>query len=272
MIKIKHIGLPVKVVSVAWVIYWVLLVIINIFYFKSENYTKPLLLLWTILFTVCGITIFYLLSIIYSKLINARVKGVNIIVVFIVLSFVAAYIWSLFEPIISWVINPHISTLEIKWDIGSRGTFSQSFIMAFFSVCYYFSKKLEELAAENSIANNAPQETSSPQDMVTVYIKNDILLLPVSNIKMISVNGNYSVLLDHENSKYELKKTLKKWESELPSDSFKRIHRSTIINIYFIEKIEPWHNYSYRIKLKGIEQPENVSRRYAALLKKEMKL
>ena len=264
--------MPVKVLGIAWFVYWVLLVIINIFYFKSDNYPKPLLLLWTILFTTCGMTIFYGLSIIYSKLINAKVKSPSVIVISIVLSFIAAYIWSLFEPIISWVINPAISTLEIKWDISSRGTLSQSFIMAFFSVSYYFSKKIEQLSAEKSIANNPEQQTPSPQDTVTVYVKNDIFLLPVSNIKKISINGNYSVLIDHKNTKYEIKKTLKKWESELSLDCFKRIHRSTIININYIEKIEPWHNYSYRIKLKDIDQPEDVSRRYAALLKKEMKL
>ena len=272
LIQNKQIGLPLKVTGISWFIYWVLLVIINIFYFKSDNYPKPLLLLWTILFTACGITIFYGLSIIYGKLIETRTKNVKIVVVSILLSFVAAYIWSLFEPIISWVINPNISTLEIKWDIGSRGTFSQSFIIAFFSVSYYFSKKIEQLKVEKSIMDNTPQETPSLHDTVTVYVKNDIFLLPISNIKKISINGNYSVLLDPENSKYELKKTLKKWESELPSDNFKRIHRSIIINTNFIEKIEPWHNYSYRIKLKGIVQPEYVSRRYAALLKKEMKL
>ncbi len=272
MTKNKHIYLPKKVLGIAWFIYWVLLVIINIFYFKSDNYTKPLLFLWTILFTGCGIAIFYGLSLIYKRLIKAKAKTVKIIVVSVVLSVVSAYIWSLFEPIISWVINPNITVLEIKWDIGSRGTFSQSFIMAFFSVSYFFSKKIEQLTAEKNIIDNTVQETSTAQNTVTVYVKNDIFLLPISSIKKISVNGNYSVLIDHENSKYELKKTLKKWESELPIDCFKRIHRSTIINTNFIEKIEPWHNYSYRIKLKGIDHTEDVSRRYAALLKKELKL
>lgn len=271
-IQNKQISLSVKVLGIAWFIYWVLLVIINIFYFKSDNYPKLLLFLWTILFTICGIGIFYGLSIIYDKLIATKTKSLKIVVVSILLSIGAAYIWSLFEPIISWIINPSISSLEIKWDIGNRGTFSQSFIMAFFSVSYYFSKKIEQLKVEKTIEDDASQKTSSQQETVAVYSKNEIFLLPISDIKKISVNGNYSTLIDHENSKFEIKKTLKKWESELPIGCFKRIHRSTIINTKFIEKIEPWHNYSYRIKLKGIDQPEDVSRRYAAQLKKEMKL
>ncbi len=272
MAQSKQVSLSVKVLGIAWFIYWILLLILNLLYFKSDNYPKPLLFLWTILFTACGIIIFYGICNIYDNLIKTRAKIAKIVVVSVILSFVGAYVWSLFEPIISYIINPNISTLEIKWDIGSRGTFSQSFIVAFFSVSYYFSKNIEQLTIEKSIPDITKQKMPSLQDTVTVYIKNDIFILPISNIKKISVSGNYSVITDHENSKFEIKKSLKKWEPELPMNYFKRIHRSTIINTNFIEKIELSHNYSYRIKLKGIDNHEDVSRRYGAALKKEMKL
>lgn len=44
-------------------------------------------------------------------------------------------------------------------------------------------------------------------------------------------------------------------------------NRSTIININFIERIEDWMNYSYRVYLKEIKEPFVLSRRYALKLK-----
>ena len=108
--------------------------------------------------------------------------------------------------------------------------------------------------------------------MIKVFLKNDIVLLSVKNIVKISINGNYSIIVDNKNIKYELKKPLVKWENDLPKNTFLRIHRSTIINKNYIEKIEPCHNYTYRIKLNNSEISEEVSRRYAMLIRKELNL
>jgi len=60
------------------------------------------------------------------------------------------------------------------------------------------------------------------------------------------------------------------WENRLPEQFFTRIHRSTIVNMEYIEKVEDWFNKSYRVYLKGIEEPIIMSRRYAAKLKEKM--
>jgi DNA-binding LytR/AlgR family response regulator len=60
---------------------------------------------------------------------------------------------------------------------------------------------------------------------------------------------------------------MKEWDARLPSQQFLRIHRSTIINMEFIDKVEEWFNYSFRVYLKGLEEPFVLSRRYVAKLK-----
>lgn len=262
-----RIKLSIRIHVMVWFIYWVQLLFINLIYFRAENYSKLLIILWTVLYTLCGITTFFVLTKIYSYLISHQKNKSLIILTSTLLCLVAAYIWSVLEPIISWLINPNIKNLIIQWDINSRHTFSITFVLAFFSLLFYYFKIAEQKKSENTI----PTEEKNP-DAISFYSKNEIITLSIKDIKRISIEGNYSSIIDCKNQKYELKKSLKKWENELPRNSFKRIHRSIIINSDFIEKIENWDNYTIRIKLIGIDNPEEVSRRYSAILKKQMKL
>lgn len=61
---------------------------------------------------------------------------------------------------------------------------------------------------------------------------------------------------------------MKQWESILPTTNFIRIHRTSIINMAYIERIEKWFNNSFNIYMKNETQPVIVSRRYGARLKK----
>ena len=61
------------------------------------------------------------------------------------------------------------------------------------------------------------------------------------------------------------------WENRLPEQHFCRIHRSTILNINKIDRIEPWYNQSYHVHLNGIENPFTMSRRYFKNIKKKLK-
>ncbi len=262
----------IRLQFVGWSIYWFLLLIINLFFFNKKDYGTPLLILWTILFTFCGLLVFYFLTRFYNRLIRKNIDTAFILSLIIILSFIGAYTWGLFEPIISWIINPKINQLNIAWDINSRRTFPFTFVVAFFSVLYYFGKLLEQSNTQKGTMNIFKEENSNSNDIISVYLKNDIVLLPVKNIVKISINGNYSSIVDNRNIKYELKKPLVKWESDLPKKTFLRIHRSTIINKDYIEKIEPWYNYTYRIRLKNSDIPEEVSRRCAMTIRKELNL
>ena len=51
-----------------------------------------------------------------------------------------------------------------------------------------------------------------------------------------------------------------------PSAHFARIHRSTIVNLGFVERMEQSFNYTYEVFLRGIQSPLALSRRYAVRL------
>lgn len=120
---------------------------------------------------------------------------------------------------------------------------------------------------ENEVSNT---KKLSYQDRLFINIDSHMQFLKVSSIVSVSATGDYTqVLLSDWHSGLTLK-SMKEWEQRLPESYFCRIHRSTIINMEFIDRLEEWFNYSYQVYMKGLEQPYLLSRRYVAKLKAKM--
>jgi len=92
----------------------------------------------------------------------------------------------------------------------------------------------------------------------------------VEAIVFISSAADYSEvhLLDGQVGLVE--KPMQEWEERLPGKCFCRIHRSAIINMDYVIKVEEWFNYAFRVYLKGVEEPFIMSRRYASAIKNRM--
>lgn len=108
------------------------------------------------------------------------------------------------------------------------------------------------------------------EDRLFLMLGRHFKFLKVKTILVISAAGDYSEVLTTDGTKGLTLKSMKEWESRLPQTHFIRIHRSTIINMEFIDRVEEWFNYSFRIYLKGFEEPYVISRRYAAKLKEKL--
>lgn len=65
-------------------------------------------------------------------------------------------------------------------------------------------------------------------------------------------------------------RSLKEWARRLPMTDFRRVHRSTIVNLARVERAEPWSHYTYRLHLADGSPPVVMSRRYAARLREEL--
>jgi two-component system LytT family response regulator len=89
----------------------------------------------------------------------------------------------------------------------------------------------------------------------------------VADIVCISANGPYADVVIAGGRKTHVLKSMKEWEDRLPDRSFVRIHRSSIINIRFVERVEKDVNYSYRVHVRHMAAPLVVSRRHAARLR-----
>jgi two-component system LytT family response regulator len=65
-------------------------------------------------------------------------------------------------------------------------------------------------------------------------------------------------------------RSLEEWMRRLPIEDFRRVHRSTIVNLRQVERLEPWSHYTYRIHLRGTPEPVVMSRRHALRLREAL--
>ena len=85
----------------------------------------------------------------------------------------------------------------------------------------------------------------------------------VEQIQYVLAAGPYSEIFVEDGSRWMMLRSIKEWQSRLPKSHFLRVHRSTIVNLGFVERIEPLPNYSYAVRLKGSQCQLIMSRRRA---------
>ncbi len=91
-----------------------------------------------------------------------------------------------------------------------------------------------------------------------------IRMIAHSSIQYIKSDEHYA-FVQVGNQKFCERKSLKQFEEILNPDLFKRVHRSTIVNLDFIEELEPLSHGDYSVLMKDGSR-HTVSRRYTAAL------
>lgn len=91
--------------------------------------------------------------------------------------------------------------------------------------------------------------------------------LKINSISHVISAGDYSEISTINGRKFLVEKPLREWEERLPEKHFARIHRTAIVNLECVDRLENWFNRSYQIYLQNTREPLTVSRRYAAKLK-----
>jgi two-component system LytT family response regulator len=104
-------------------------------------------------------------------------------------------------------------------------------------------------------------------DRLFVEFGTQTRFLKISEIICILAEGDYTTVFLSDGKKGLVTKAMKEWESRLPDDIFCRIHRSSIVNMEYIDKIDTYFNNSYKISLKNLKEPLIISRRYAKKIK-----
>lgn len=92
----------------------------------------------------------------------------------------------------------------------------------------------------------------------------------LSNIRMFESDGNY-IKVFFDTNRPMIHKSLNALDEKLDERSFFRASRKHIVNLSWVEGIEPWFNGGLMVRLKGGDKVE-VSRRQAAKFKEMMSL
>ena len=107
-------------------------------------------------------------------------------------------------------------------------------------------------------------------DQVFVKDGDKCWFVQLSNVRLFESEGNY-IKVYFEGNRPMIHKSLNALDEKLDDRSFFRASRKHIINLSWIEKIEPWFNGGLMVQLKGGQNVE-VSRRQAARFKEMMSL
>mgnify|MGYP003651615597 CR=1 FL=1 len=144
-----------------------------------------------------------------------------------------------------------------------------------------FSKDRFDKAVQKFLENNEPaqgnvqkvvEEASMAKNQNRVVIKDGskIRIIPIKEIVRLEADDDY-VKIFTEQGNFMKKKTLTHFENTLSGDSFVRVHRSHLINITHITRIDPYEKNSHVALLKdGSKIP--VSRNGFQVLKSVLNL
>ena len=129
-------------------------------------------------------------------------------------------------------------------------------------------QKLEKISFEESDEEGKGQLGLENQ----VFVKDGdrCWFVKLSNIRLFESDGNY-IKVYFDQNKPMIHKSLNALDEKLDSRHFFRASRKHIVNLSWVETIEPWFNGGLMVKLRGGEKVE-VSRRQAAKFKDLMSL
>ena len=133
---------------------------------------------------------------------------------------------------------------------------------------------LNKLGKDQSEEKSAPQEEEPRKlglnDQVFVKDGDRCWFVSLSKVRLFESDGNY-IKVYFDNNRPMIHKSLNALDERLDDRTFFRASRKHIVNLNWVETIEPWFNGGLMVKLKGGDQVE-VSRRQAAKFKDKMSL
>lgn len=109
-----------------------------------------------------------------------------------------------------------------------------------------------------------------PDDKVFVRENERCWFVPVKNIRLLESEGNYTRLY-FDDHKPQLFRSLTAMEERLDPHHFFRANRKQVINLAWVDNIEPWFSGGLLVKLKGGLKIE-LSRRQAQNFREQMSL
>ncbi len=128
-----------------------------------------------------------------------------------------------------------------------------------------FDKAIGKYTNQASVSKETEKQTQAlvesavhqtdQQHRVVIRDQNQIRIIPVNDIHYIEAQGDY-VKIQTDDASYLKKKTMQYFEDTLDPQLFVRVHRSYIIQMAQIVRIDPYDKESYTAVLKsGIQIP-----------------
>jgi two-component system LytT family response regulator len=130
--------------------------------------------------------------------------------------------------------------------------------------------KIDGAPDETAAAKTIARERLAAEDKVFVREGDRCWFVEVKSIRLLESEGNYT-RVHFDNAQPQLFRSLNAMEERLDPKYFFRANRRQIINLAWIDKIEPWFSGGLLVHLKGGAKVE-LSRRQAQEFREKMSL
>ena len=89
----------------------------------------------------------------------------------------------------------------------------------------------------------------------------------IADIACVRAYRGQTELIVASGQRHVVDRSLQEWQRRLPESDFALVHRSAIVNLAHVTRVEAGSNYSYDVYVRGLDQPITMSRRQAARLR-----
>lgn len=107
-----------------------------------------------------------------------------------------------------------------------------------------------------------PSTPAKPLQWLNAQKGEDIYVININQILVFQAEDKYTRVITSD-QEYLIRTSLKQLEQQLDPNLFRRIHRSSLIQLSAIEKISRSLTGQWLLKLRGINKPLQISRRFA---------
>lgn len=170
--------------------------------------------------------------------------------------------------------------------VRNAGTFHTVFVTAFDAYAVrafevhaldYLLKPVDPVRLGSALARaRNPAATPASEAHAPAYRYDDLFFhddarsprfIRIREIAFIRAAGNYTELHFAAGPPLLVLRALSTWETQLAGAPFVRVHRSLLVNLDFIERVERGEGYTYDLFVRGHAEPLPMSRRRATELK-----
>jgi hypothetical protein len=257
--KIRYILLWVVYAMLqTYVLYW--LVALPLWMIVADGIVHALI------FGVLGILLWSIVRYGNYAALNAYQRIVN----YVALALLTIVIWLGVGYCIAYWIFGAEETIRLIPILPVRGLIGLLIYMLIIQRFRFISEQIEYSAGISEpvqmVEEVAPQKATDDELLERIAVKSGtkIHVVLVPDILYLQADGDYVQIFTNQ-GKYLKEQTMKYFEEHLPENQFVRVHRSVIVNVEMISRIELYEKQNQLLSLKNGQQIKTSAAGYKAL-------
>ena len=153
--------------------------------------------------------------------------------------------------ILLWTVNRLASLLPALPFLAFTGVLLYTIVTLIYSQLLVDVEEDEKVQERSEVHQMQEQEAEEkPLENIAIKSGRNINVVPVSEIRYLKSEGDY-VMIHTLKGRFMKEQTMKYFERNLPTAQFVRVHRSYIVNIHAIMRIERYRKGEQLIILQG---------------------